>query len=129
MTSDFFIYVCFAVSRADADINRAYKNIESRAELKLIDTLPDELRAAFAPCVQPDKNSAERLIVKRAAEILPLSYVIGSHSGPGTVALFFTGDTRVETLIKCVEELAVGNVEFKNAYEVTKSEIDASPEK
>lgn len=30
------------------------------------------------------------------AEILPLSYVIGSHSGPGTVALFFTGDTRVE---------------------------------
>ncbi len=29
-------------------------------------------------------------------EILPLSYVIGSHSGPGTVALFFTGDVRTE---------------------------------
>ena len=29
-------------------------------------------------------------------KILPLSYVIGSHSGPGTVALFFTGDTRTE---------------------------------
>ena len=77
----------------DADINRAYKNIESRAELKLIDTLPDELRAAFAPW----------LIVKRA--------------------------DKLSALIKCVEELAVGNVEFKNAYEVTKREIDASPEK
>lgn len=29
-------------------------------------------------------------------KILPLGYVIGSHSGPGTVALFFTGDTRTE---------------------------------
>lgn len=29
-------------------------------------------------------------------KILPLSYVIGSHSGPGTVALFFTGDDRTE---------------------------------
>ncbi len=28
--------------------------------------------------------------------ILPLGFVIGSHSGPGTVALFFTGDTRAE---------------------------------
>ncbi len=29
-------------------------------------------------------------------KIMPLGYVIGSHSGPGTVALFFTGDTRTE---------------------------------
>lgn len=28
--------------------------------------------------------------------ILPLSFVIGSHSGPGTLALFFTGDSRTE---------------------------------
>lgn len=27
---------------------------------------------------------------------LPLDYVIGSHSGPGTLALFFTGDDRAE---------------------------------
>lgn len=29
-------------------------------------------------------------------KIMPLGYVIGSHSGPGTLALFFTGDTRTE---------------------------------
>lgn len=28
--------------------------------------------------------------------ILPLDFVIGSHSGPGTLALFFTGDNRKE---------------------------------
>lgn len=30
------------------------------------------------------------------AKILPLDFVIGAHSGPGTIALFFTGDTRKE---------------------------------
>lgn len=30
------------------------------------------------------------------AVLLPLDYVIGSHSGPGTLALFFTGDDRTE---------------------------------
>lgn len=29
-------------------------------------------------------------------KIMPLGFVIGSHSGPGTVALFFTGDSRAE---------------------------------
>ncbi len=29
-------------------------------------------------------------------KLLPLDYVIGSHSGPGTLALFFTGDDRTE---------------------------------
>ena len=29
-------------------------------------------------------------------KIMPLGFVIGSHSGPGTVALFFTGDSRTE---------------------------------
>ncbi len=29
-------------------------------------------------------------------KFLPLDYVIGSHSGPGTLALFFTGDDRTE---------------------------------
>lgn len=87
----------------DENINKAYKNIERRAEKKLIDTLPEELRAAFEPCVQPDKNSAEYKIVKRA--------------------------DKLSALIKCVEELAVHNVEFANAYEVTKKSLDAAPEK
>lgn len=87
----------------DADINRAYKNIEHRAERKLIDTLPDELKTAFAPYVQPDKSCNEYAIVKRA--------------------------DKLSALIKCVEELAVNNSEFNSAYEVTVKELNAAPEK
>ena len=87
----------------DADINRAYKNIESRAEKKLLDTLPEQLKTAFAGYVQPDKNSAEYRIVKRA--------------------------DKMSALIKCVEELAVGNNEFKNAHEATLKGLQDAPEK
>ena len=87
----------------DDNINKAYKNIERRAEQKLIDTLPDELKNAFSPYVQTDKKSAEYKLVKRA--------------------------DKMSALIKCVEELAVHNVEFENAYAATKAELDAAPEK
>ncbi len=87
----------------DADINRAYKNIEHRAELKLIETLPEELKSAFSECVQPDRKCAEYVFVKRA--------------------------DKMSALIKCVEELAVGNAEFKNAYDATASELNGATEK
>ncbi|MCH5165918.1 MAG: 5'-deoxynucleotidase [Clostridiales bacterium] len=87
----------------DDDINRAYKNIERRAEQKLVDTLPEELKSAFLPCVRPDKASAEYVIVKRA--------------------------DKMSALIKCVEELAVGNNEFKNAYDATVKSLEGVPEK
>ncbi len=87
----------------DADINRAYKNIEHRAEQQLIDTLPEELKDAFKVYVQPDKDSREYRIMKCA--------------------------DKMSALIKCVEELAVGNNEFKSAYEGTLKELQSAPEK
>jgi len=87
----------------DDDINRAYKNIEHRAEQKLIDTLPEELKSAFAPFVKPDKNDREYVFVKRA--------------------------DKMSALVKCVEELAVGNNEFKNAYDATVKGLNEVSEK
>ncbi|MCH5160421.1 MAG: 5'-deoxynucleotidase [Clostridiales bacterium] len=87
----------------DDDINRAYKNIEHRAEDKLIGTLPEELKNAFSPFVRPDKATKECRIVKCA--------------------------DKLSALIKCVEELSVNNVEFQNAYEATKKTLDSAPEK
>ena len=87
----------------DADINRAYKNIEHRAEQKLVDTLPDELRAAFSSYVRSDKKLPEYAIVKRA--------------------------DKLSALIKCVEELSVGNKEFEKAYEATLGGLQNVPEK
>lgn len=87
----------------DQDINRAYKNIESRAEQKLVDTLPDALKSAFAPFVKSDKSVKEYVFVKRA--------------------------DKMSALIKCVEELAVGNNEFKNAYDSTLESLKDMPER
>ena len=87
----------------DDNINKAYKNIEARAEEKLLGTLPDELKGAFAPLVSPDKKSPEYRLVKCADKLC--------------------------ALIKCVEELAVNNNEFKNAYEATEKILRSAPEK
>lgn len=87
----------------DADINRAYKNIEHRAEQKLVDTLPPELKDAFAAYVKPDKSVAEYAIVKRA--------------------------DKLSALIKCVEELAVGNKEFEKAHSATLESLTNVPER
>lgn len=87
----------------DSDINRAYKNIERRAEQKLIDTLPEELKKSFAAYVKPDKSCAEYVLVKRA--------------------------DKMSALIKCVEELAVGNKEFEKAYESTLKSLSGVPER
>lgn len=58
----------------------------------------DIIYITHGDCYDDAKYVADEIQTKfgLTAEILPLSYVIGSHSGPGTVALFFTGDTRVE---------------------------------
>ena len=87
----------------DDDINRAYKNIERRAEQKLIDTLPDALKNAFSPFVKPNKKDKEYAIVKRA--------------------------DKMSALIKCVEELAVGHTEFQNAYDATLKSLENVEEK
>ncbi|MCH5351624.1 MAG: 5'-deoxynucleotidase [Clostridiales bacterium] len=87
----------------DSAINKAYKNIESRAEKKLIETLPDELKDCFSPFVQPEKTSQEYVMVKRA--------------------------DKLSALIKCAEELASNNNEFKSAYDSTLKILSCAPEK
>lgn len=86
----------------DSDINRAYKNIERRAEQKLIDTLPDELKDAFAPFVKPDRTQPEYALVKRA--------------------------DKLSALVKCVEEVAAGNKEFEKALDATRKTLETATE-
>ncbi|MDE6029722.1 MAG: 5'-deoxynucleotidase [Clostridiales bacterium] len=87
----------------DEDINRAYKKIEHRAEQKLVDTLPEELRTAFSPYVKADRKEPEYVFVKYA--------------------------DKMSALIKCVEELSVGNKEFEKAYGVTYDSFKDVPHK
>lgn len=58
----------------------------------------DVVYITHGDCYDDAKFVADEVTAKFGLEvkIIPLSYVIGSHSGPGTVALFFTGDSRTE---------------------------------
>ncbi len=77
------------VKYRNPEIRDAYKAVERAASERLLASLPDELRAAYAPYLCPDCDGVEWKLVKAADKI----------SG----------------LIKCREELAFGNLEFAAA--------------
>ena len=73
-------------------IRSAYKEVEAVAERKLLNMLPEELRAAYAPVLTDVDPETERLV--KAAD-------------------------KLSAYIKCVDELKAGNAEFKKAAEQT----------
>ncbi|MBQ7369299.1 MAG: 5'-deoxynucleotidase [Clostridia bacterium] len=70
-------------------IQGAYKELEKSACEKIVETLPNELRAQIAPFVLADEQSVEYKLVKAA--------------------------DRLAAYIKCLEELKSGNGEFVKA--------------
>lgn len=80
------------------DIRAAFQAIERTAQEKLTTMLPEALRPAYAPLLQPDEDSDDWAVVKAA----------------DTLAAY----------VKCVEELKVGNGEFQKAAEATRKKID-----
>ena len=70
-------------------IKSAYKDLETFASQKILDTLPDDIKMEYEQYVLPDENSEEYKIVK--------------------------GADRLSAYLKCVEELKAGNSEFKKA--------------
>lgn len=83
------------------EIRDSYKQLESLACSKLLDTLPEEIRASFEPLV--DGEAAERLhdIIKAA--------------------------DKLSAYIKCIEERRAGNDEFLSAEKQTRAILDANP--
>lgn len=81
------------------EIRTAYKAIEKEAEQKLVGFLPESLQNAYGSLVSPDKDSAEYRFCKYA--------------------------DKIAALIKCNEELAAGNAEFRAAKESTEKSLRA----
>ncbi len=73
------------------EIVGAYKDIEEKANKKLLSMLPDVLSEEYSKCVMPDIDSEEYKIMKYA--------------------------DRISAYIKCVEEVKAGNSEFVKAKE------------
>lgn len=85
------------------EIRSAYKKIEAESESKLLTFLPDELKEVYAPLVSQDKNAPEYAMVKYA--------------------------DKLAALIKCNEELAAGNDEFREAKAATEKALAAADQK
>ena len=82
----------------DPDIMAAYKRVESLASLKLLSTLPEEMRDAYEPLLS--MNKSETLTLVKAAD-------------------------KIAAYIKCLEELKAGNLEFRLAAEQSRKKLDA----
>ncbi len=78
------------------EIKEAYKQVEHISGTKLINLLPEELQAAYAPLIY-EENGDVNAIVKAADKL-------SAH-------------------IKCVEELKAGNREFESAAAQTKEAL------
>lgn len=86
----------------NATMKNAYSEIEDMINKRLIDSLPQELRAAYTPYLIPDEDSIEYKLMKIA--------------------------DKLSAYIKCVEERLLGNKEFDMAYNRLKKVLDASRE-
>lgn len=71
------------------EIKNAYKDVEKQANERLVEMLPDDLKADYNEILNYDK--AYKTIIKAA--------------------------DKISAVIKCEEELKMGNLEFKNAKE------------
>lgn len=81
------------------EINHAYKDIEKGACHKLLNTLPEDLRAVYSNYVLPDESSEEYIIMKCA--------------------------DKISAYIKCEEELKSGNSEYVKAKDAIYKDISA----
>lgn len=80
-------------------IKTAYKEIEEVAKKELLDLLPPDIRPSYEPIFDEAADAYECRIVK--------------------------GADKLSAYIKCIEELRMGNDEFKNAMLATERSIKA----
>lgn len=84
----------------NSDIKNAYKDLEKNATVRLLAMLPEKMKTEY-----------ENLILYPSTE----EYAI------------MKGADKLSAYIKCIEELKMGNSEFKKAHESIKNELANSP--
>lgn len=79
------------------EMRAVYKDVERVASTKLLDTLPEELRASYAEVIAPKTKPEEYRLVKAA--------------------------DKISAYLKCLEETKGGNCEFRLAMESKYAEL------
>ena len=82
------------------EIKSAYKDLEKNASLRILNMLPEELKAEYTEYILPNENTEEYRLVKFA--------------------------DRLSAYLKCLEELNAGNLEFKKAKVSIEKELKNS---
>ena len=80
----------------NADIKSAYKEIEHIAEQRLLNMLPEDIREEYRDIVSP---------------------------GDGPLMAYVKAADKLSALIKCIEEVRMGNTEFNDAKTATEKAI------
>lgn len=83
----------------NAEIKKAYKEIERNAQNSLVNMLPGDLKGEYSTIINPVDTDKELLVLVKAAD-------------------------KLSALIKCTEELRFGNKEFTNAEQSTKRSLE-----
>ena len=83
----------------DPEIKEAYKNIEHLSEQKLISMLPDYLKGEYTPLIDSEFTDEKLHIYVKAAD-------------------------KLSALVKCMEELKMGNNEFLKAERSTREALE-----
>ncbi len=81
----------------DPEIKGAYKRVEEAAAVKLVDSLPDDLKDAYEPLLKESEDPQIARLVKAA--------------------------DKLSALIKCIEERRSGNTDFAEAESATLAAI------
>lgn len=81
------------------EIRDAYKEVEKVASEKLVEELPEELADIYRPILMPQAEDAELERIVKAAD-------------------------KLSALIKCTEELQMGNRDFESAEEATRKAVE-----
>lgn len=80
-------------------IRAAYQDVEVMAQDRLLSFLPEDLQEEYAPLIRQEGEDDELLLLVKAAD-------------------------KLSALIKCVEERAMGNAEFRKAEQTIRASIE-----
>lgn len=85
------------IKHFNPEVKKAFDELERMARRKLLGMLPEDLQAAYAPCLEPDETKDAWRVIKAA--------------------------DRICAYVKCVEEIKAGNGEFAKARDAILSDI------
>ena len=88
------------VKYGSSEMKQVYKNVEAIAGKRLLDMLPEEFRADYAPLFEKQESDGALWKIVKAAD-------------------------KIDALIKCINETRMGNREFEKALEAQEKLVDS----